>query len=177
MKNKLIVALFAFIFLGVAGQAQDQLKIGYTNVDYIMSQLPEAKSIQKELEDYQTQLTTQIQTKVQDFQKRAGEYQKNAETMTDVTRAAEERELQSQQTNIQKFQQEAEQSMQKKQAELLQPVYEKIGNAIKEVRKSAGYTHIFSSDVGGAAILLDARDEDNISDLVLKQLGVTPPAK
>ncbi len=76
MKNKLIVALFAFIFLGVAGQAQDQLKIGYTNVDYIMSQLPEAKSIQKELEDYQTQLTTQIQTKVQDFQKRAGEYQK-----------------------------------------------------------------------------------------------------
>ncbi|MDN5215746.1 OmpH family outer membrane protein [Fulvivirgaceae bacterium BMA12] len=176
MMKKLIIALFVFFMFNYTAQAQDQLKIGYTNVEYILSLLPEAKSIQKDLEDYQTQLRNQIQSKVEEFQKRASAYQQNGANMTDVARQAEERELQSMQTNITQFQQEAEQSMQKKQVELLKPAYEKIEKAIKDVRKEAGYTHVFSSDVGGAAILLDAREEDNISNLVLKKLGITPPA-
>ena len=177
MMKKLIVALFVFFMFNFSVQAQEQLKIGYTNVEYILGLLPEAKSIQKDLEDYQVQLRNQIQSKVEEFQKRASAYQQNGATMTEVARQAEERELQSMQTNITQFQQEAEQSMQKKQVELLRPAYEKIEKAIKEVRKEAGYTHVFSSDIGGAAILLDAREEDNISDLVLQKLGITPPAK
>jgi outer membrane protein len=46
------------------------------------------------------------------------------------------------------------------------------------VAKDNGYTHIFNSgqpDVG-LNILLYARDEDDISNLVLKELGITPPA-
>ncbi|MDN5201563.1 OmpH family outer membrane protein [Fulvivirgaceae bacterium BMA10] len=178
MKSKISIAFFfVFAFVGFANKAQSQLKIGYTNVEYILSQLPEAKQIQQELEDYQKQLTTQIQSKVQEFQQRAGNYQQNAASMTEVARNAEERELQSMQTNLQQFQQDAEASMQKKQLDLLQPAYDKIQKAIQDVRKENGFTHIFSSDVGGAAVLLDAREEDNISDLVLKKLGITPPPK
>ncbi len=173
MMKKLVIALFVLVVLNVSAKAQTQLKIGYTSVEYILSQLPEAKTIEQELKDYQTQLKTQIDGKVSEFQKRAAAYQQNGATMTDVARQAEERELTSMQQNLQQFQQDAEQSMQKKQLELLKPAYEKIETAIKAVRKEAGYTHIFSSDVGGAAILLDAREEDNISNLVLQKLGVT----
>lgn len=176
MKN-LFVAIVAMLLFSLNTQAQTDLKIGYTNVEYILSLMPEAKQIQQELQDYQTQLRSQIQVKVEEFQRRAGEYQQNAGSMSEVARQAEERELQSMQTNLQQFQQEAENSMQKKQIDLLQPAYAKIEKAIKEVRTEAGYTHIFSSDIGGSPILLDAREEDNISDLVLKKLGITPPAE
>ena len=176
--KKLFVAVVAlFLMLNLNANAQSTLKIGYTNVEYILSLMPEAKQIQQELTDYQSILRTQIQAKVEEFQKRAGTYQQNAASMSDIARQAEERELQSMQTNLQQFQQDAENSMQKKQVDLLQPAYAKIEKAIKEVRVEAGYTHIFSSDIGGAAILLDARPEDDISDLVLKKLGITPPAE
>ena len=41
------------------------------------------------------------------------------------------------------------------------------------------YTYVFNSDAGAgtAAILLHAPEDGNISDLVLKQMGITPPAK
>lgn len=176
MMKKLVIALFVLVMVAFTTKAQSQLKIGYTNVEYLLSQLPEAKTIEQELKDYQTQLKTQIDGKLAEFQKRAAAYQQNGAAMTDVARQAEERELTSMQQNLQQFQQDAEQSMQKKQIDMLRPAYEKIEVAIKAVRKEAGYTHIFSSDVGGASILLDAREEDNISNLVLKKLGVTPPA-
>jgi len=175
--KKNIIAVFAFLMIYASGNAQTALKIGYTNVEYILSLMPEAKQIQQDLSDYQSQLRNQIQAKVEDFQKRAGAYQQNAASMSDVARQAEERELQSMQTNLQQFQQDAESAMQKKQVDLLQPAYSKIEKAIKEVRVESGYTHIFSSDIGGAAILLDAREEDDISDLVLKKLGITPPSE
>jgi outer membrane protein len=55
-------------------------------------------------------------------------------------------------------------------------LYEKIQTAIDEVAKANGYTHIFNSQLDvGVSILLYAREEDDISDLVLKQLGITPP--
>jgi outer membrane protein len=68
-------------------------------------------------------------------------------------------------------------SLQRKSGELLEPVFEKIQNAIDAVAKANGYTHVFNSGQpeAGLNILLYARDEDNISDLVLKQLGITPP--
>jgi outer membrane protein len=62
---------------------------------------------------------------------------------------------------------------------LLAPVLEKIDKTVKDVAKEAGYTYVFNTDAGPGTtpILLVAPDADNISDLVFKKLGVTPPAK
>jgi outer membrane protein len=61
--------------------------------------------------------------------------------------------------------------------QLLQPAYDKIQKAIDDVAKENGYTHVFSSDQGGVFILLYAREEDNITNIVLKKLGIEPPAE
>ena len=44
MKSKLILAVMA-LFVCVAAQAQTGMKIGYADVDYILSQLPEASTV------------------------------------------------------------------------------------------------------------------------------------
>jgi outer membrane protein len=98
--------------------------------------------------------------------------------MIPEVRADKERELQGLQQSIQKFQQDAQVSLQRKSSELVSPVFKTIQDAIDKVAKDNGYTHIFNSgqpDVG-LNILLYARDEDDISNLVLKELGITPPA-
>lgn len=177
MKTKWIFIL-AFLVAAVSAQAQDGgLKIGYTNAEYILGNLPEAKQIEADLKDYEQQLSTQLESKSKDFQAKLAEYQRTAENMIPEVRADKEQELQGLQNSIQKFQQDAQVSLQRKQGELLQPALEKIQKAIEEVAKANEYSHIFNSGQPevGLNILLYARDEDNISDLVLKHLGIEPP--
>jgi len=172
------VFILAFLVAAVSAKAQDSgLKIGYTNAEYILSNMPEAKQIEADLKDYEQQLSTQLESKSKDFQTKLAEYQRTAENMIPEVRADKEQELQGLQQSIQKFQQDAQASLQKKQGELLQPAFDKIQKAIDEVAKTNGYTHVFNSGQPevGLNILLYARDEDNISDLVLKHLGIDPP--
>lgn len=154
--------------------AQDAtLKIGYTNVDYILSKLPEAKQIESDLKSHEEQLGTQLQSKMKEFEDKYKTFMETQESLTPVVRNDKQTELQTLQTNIQKFQQEAEKSLQQKQVELLRPAYDKIQSSIDKVAKENGYTHVFSNDAGGVPILLYATEQDDISDLVLANLGVT----
>ncbi len=171
-------------FLAVVGavtafgaNAQGSLKIGYTDVEYILSALPEAKQIESELTDYGQKLEAQLSSKMQDFQTKLTAYQNSAATMLPEIKADKESELQTMQQSIQKFQQDAEGMLQKKQVTLLQPVYDKIQKAIDEVRKENGFSFIFSARPSGLSVILSADEAYDISELVFTKLGVEPPAE
>ena len=176
MKKFFLMAVMGLFAAVTQLNAQEAIKIGYTDIDYILSALPEAKQIESELNDYGNQLQTQLQTKMTDFDAKMKDYQKNSQTWLPEIRADKEQELQQLQQSIQKFQQDAENSLQKKQVQLLQPVYKKIQDAIDEVRKENGYTFIFSVGLGNVSILLSADEQYDVSDLVFAKLGVQPPA-
>ncbi len=172
--HKLLLATAILSLTALVGVAQSSsLKIGYTNVDYILSKLPEAKQIESDLKTHEEQLGAQLQSKMKEFEEKYKVFMETQETMEPVIRNDKQTELQTLQTNIQKFQQEAEKSLQQKQVELLKPAYEKIQASIDQVAKENGYTHIFSNDAGGVPILLYATEQDDISNLVLAKLGVT----
>lgn len=149
-------------------------KIGYADVDYIFSQLPEAKQIDTELKSTQAQLKNQIDTKYADFQKKLADYQANLNTMLDAVRQNTERELQQMQQNIEKLQQDAQTTIQAKQTQLMDPVYKKVGKGIEEVAKENGFSFILNQQIGGLDVILYGDEKMDISDLVLKKLGVTP---
>jgi len=176
MKTKLLIVVVVLMAGAMRVSAQDALKIGYTNADYVLSLLPEAKQIDAELKAYEKQLQNQIQAKYNNLQEKMTDYQNNAQTWDDLIRSDKEQEIQSLQQSIQKFSQDAENSMSNKRNQLLKPVYEKIGKAIEDVAKENGYTHVFSAGSPGYDVLLYAREQDDISDLILKKLGITPPA-
>lgn len=170
-----MVALLAGVATQVDAQTASQ-KIGYTNVDYILSQMPETRVIETEIKTKEAQYQTLIQQKQKELQDKAANYQKNVATMSDVIRADMEKQLQGLQTNLQEFQQNAVQELQGKQQQLLAPVLEKIDKAIKEVAKENGYTFVLSTDISRelSPVLLYTTEEYNITDLVFKKMGVTP---
>ncbi|SMD35327.1 outer membrane protein [Reichenbachiella faecimaris] len=178
MKVKSIIFAIVLSAFGLTASAQGVvMKIGYTNVEYILSQMPEAKQVDSEFKAYETQLQNQLQSKGTELQTKLQEYQQGAATMTDLVRADKEAELQSLNQRFEAFQREAQTSLQKKQGELFAPLFEKIGNAVKAVRTENGYDMIFSTGVPGVDILLDADEKYDVSDLVFKKMGITPPAK
>lgn len=175
MKIKLfLAALVAVMFLGF--QSNAQVKIGYTNVDVILGQLPETKTVEAELKTRKDQYDASYKQKVTDFQTKLQAYEKGAATMSDVIKADKEKELQTAQASIEEFQKSAQDDLQKKQNQLLAPILQKIQTGIDAVAKEAAYTHVFNIDAGQGTtpILLYATEESNITNLVLKKLGVEP---
>lgn len=176
---KKLVLFFALALGIISAQAQTTtppatLKIGSADVDYIFSQMPEYKQIETELKSTETQLRNQIDSKVQEFQKKLADYQANLNTMLDAVRQNTERELTMLQENLQKLQQDAQTTIDNKRSQLMQPVFDKVGKAIEDVAKENCYTFILTEQVGGLDVVLYRDDKVNISDLVLKKLGVTP---
>lgn len=149
-------------------------KIGYADVAYIFSQLPEMKQIETELKSTQTQLKNQIDTKYQDFQKKLADYNANLNTMLDAVRQNTERELQQMQQNIEKLQVDAQTTIQTKEAQLMEPVQKKIGKGIEDVAKENGFTFILNQQINNIDVILYGDETLDVSDLVLKKLGVTP---
>jgi outer membrane protein len=175
MNKTVMRTLVLALALGlVSFVSQAQSKIGYADVDYIFSQMPEAKQIDTDLKSLQTQLKNQIETKASEFQKKLADYQANLNTMLDAVRANTERELQQLQQNLQKLQEDAQTTIQNKQTQLMKPVYEKVGKAIEDTAKENGFNMVLSQQIGGLDVVLYSDESSDISDLVLKKMGITP---
>jgi len=176
MNKRKLFAAVAFFFVSAVSFAQAPVKIGYTNVDYVLSQMPESKQIEADLKAYSSQLEAQLKSKYSEFETKGQAYQKGAATMTDLVKADKEKELMALRSSIEEFQKNADASLQKKQQSLMEPALDKLQKAIDDVAKENGYTYVFNSDAGFGTtpVLLHGPEDGNISDLVLKKMGVTP---
>jgi len=163
-------------FFAPAAHAQAPLKIGYTSVEYVLSQMPERKQIESDLKAYSTQLEAQMKSKQTAFQTKLDAYQKGGSAMTAVVKADTEKELQTMQQGLQEFSSTAQQSLQQKQQQLLSPALDKIQKNIDLVATESGYTYVLNSDAGSSPILLHGPKDGDISDLILKKMGITPTA-
>lgn len=176
MKQKFVLAFVTcFLMAGMTLQAQN-VKIGYADVDYILSQMPETKQVESELQSLNTQLQNQLQSKYQEYQQKLQAYQQQASTMVDAIRQEKETELAQLEQRIQKLQTDAQGTVQKKTSELMQPLYSKIGDSIEAVAKANGFTYIINGQVGGIDVVLYADEQYDVSDMVLKNMGITPSA-
>ena len=166
----LVGALFLF---GVSVQAQS-LKVGFTRIDYIVSQTPEAKEVTNQLSVQQTQAENELKRMQKEFQDKYAAYQSGGAQMSDVIRKDRETELQGLQTRIQGFSRSAEESLQTKYSQLMKPILTKVQQAIDAVAAENGYNYILSANANGPSQILYAAEELNVTDLVLKKLGITP---
>jgi outer membrane protein len=179
--KKIFFLLAAFTLLNISAYSQTAtkavapLKIGITSIDYLLSELPEAKRIEDNLKNYEEQLMNQMQSKIEEFQRKVQVYQQQVSTMSELVRADKEEELYNLQNSIKKFEQDAQLSMQQKQGELLAPILEKVEKAVEAVAKEHGYTHIFNFEQGGVQFVLFADESSEVSDLILNKLGVKTP--
>lgn len=192
MKKNLVMAFAAALIAGgVSVHAQAQapasaaapstvaagpVKLGYTNIDYILSQTPESKDIQNQLTIQRTQAENELKRLQKEFEDKLAAYEKGQAQMSDVIKADREKELQSLQSRTQEFNQSAQQQLQAKYQQLVNPVIQKIQKNIDAVAKENAFTYIFNLDAGAGTtpILLYAPEEGNVTDLVLKKMGITP---
>ncbi|MBZ0181122.1 MAG: OmpH family outer membrane protein [Melioribacteraceae bacterium] len=165
--KKLAIVLFALSFLSINAQ----LKIGYIDSDTIMEQLPEAQDAQKKIDAQIQEWQEELNKLEREWKSMYDDYERRKLSMSDQRRAEVERELVAAEDKISAFRQEkfgVEGELFKKQEEVMKPVQNKVFNAIQEVAEEEELDFVF--DRSGDIIFLYAKDEYDITNLVLEKL-------
>jgi len=167
--KKVIAVLSLIVMITGFASAQTGAKFGYIDSNEILAMMPETDSLQNELKAYADYLDEQMSTMAMEYQTKVTDYQENYNTMSDLIRQTKEKEITDLQARIQAFQQSADQDLGAKQAELFNPLIDKVKVAITEVARENGYNYIF--DVGTGALVF-YETGDNIITLVKTKLGI-----
>ncbi|GAB2563249.1 OmpH/Skp family outer membrane protein [Spirosoma aerophilum] len=172
-QTRITTCLAALILFCLNTHAQ-HLKVGFTRIDYIISQLPESKQVNDQLTIQQTQAENELKRLQKEFNDKYADYQSNGPKMTEPIRRDRETELQSLQTRVQEFSRTAQESLQNKYKQLMSPILSKVQQAIDSTAKQNGYHYILNMGTGGSSDILYASEENDITNLVLSRLSVVP---
>lgn len=176
MKNTIFSSVFAllvagFMFTSISATGQQQ-KYAYVDTQYILDNIPEFQDAQDELDEF----SSKWQQEIEDIYSLVGEmYQKyQAESVLlpeDVKRKREE-EIVNKEKEVKELQRTyfgSEGELYKKRQELIQPIQEKVYNAIESIAATNNYSFVF--DKAGGMTLLYGNPKYDISDDVLDEVG------
>jgi len=175
MQHWIILALLIFYTgTNVSAQRADSSGIAFADPEYMLSQMPEMKKITADLKALEEKFSQELKEKTEAFEKLYREHAATEATDTEALRKIKRRSLQGMQQRLEAYRDEAQMSLQQKEALWKKPVYERLGKAIAEVARENGYRFILTPAIGGFDVILYADHRADVSDLVLKKLGVAP---
>ncbi len=165
MKKITLLALLSFLTLTSIAQN----KFGYIDSQELLLLMPERKTAETEVQNFAKSLEAQLTSMTAEYQESVQEYQANEATYTDLVKQDKVSEITGLEERIQTFQQNAQQSLQKKEQELLEPILSKARKAIEDVATEGGFTYIFDKSQGS---ILYANESENVLSLVKKKLNL-----
>ena len=171
-----ILSLLSFLFvLWVAfpGTAAAQQKIGYIDSQYILDRLPEYQTVQQKLDQVEQQWRSEIQDARDRVEELRQEYQARELLYTDEEREQRKQEITEARREVESLRQRyfgPDGQLFSRQRELMRPIQERILAAVEEVATSEGYDYVL--DQSGDVLFMFARDQYDLSDTVLRELGV-----
>lgn len=167
MKTQIKLAVITLLLSVSSAFAQ---KYGHINSNDLLLAMPERKQAEATLQEYAKQLDNQIKTMSGEYEAKVQDYQKQEALMTEVIKADKVKEINDLEDRIKTFQSTAQESLQKKEQELMQPMIAKAKKAIEDVAKENGYKYVFDTSAG---FVLYSEPSDDILPLVKKKLGLT----
>jgi len=159
--------------LGTAAQAQ--AKIGFVNSQKLLPQAPGFSDAQQTIETEQEGVKAQEQRMSDSLQAMVAEYQKAQPTLTPQQRQTREAALRAKQQEYQQRATAMEARASQHQADLIQPIMDRIRGIIEQMRVEMGYAAIF--DAGSQSGVVVAMDTTlDITDKVIARVKEAGPA-
>jgi outer membrane protein len=156
---KQLKTLFIAIVMFFGAQvANAQTKVGHIDVSVLMTTMPAMKAAEAQLNKLREGYDTEYKKLVTEYQTKAAQYQKEAETAGDVLNQTRSQEMQDMGSRIQKYQDDASKSLQDKSVELQKPLMEKAQASIQKVARAKGIQYVLDSTVGSGVLLADGVD-------------------
>ena len=163
--------LFLFIVLMLPMVLFAQ-KYACVNTEYILSNIPDYGRAQTQLDKLSQGWQKELEAKFAEIDRLYKTFQQEAYLLPENLKHKREEELKAKETEAKELQSRyfgPGGDLDKKRAELMKPIQDRIYNAIERIAKEKSYAFIL--DKSGSATLLYVTPKYDISDQVLEMLG------
>lgn len=172
MKNLFFSTLFLLLAFPTFVNAQ---RFAFVDTDYILSQMPEYSSAQKQLDLLALEWQKEIENKMAGIGKMKSDYEAEKIFLVDEIKRQREADIALAEKGLRDFQQQkfgVNGDLFKKRQELVQPIQDRIFDAIQKVAKDNALDFIF--DKASGVTMLYSNPKYDLSDDVLEELGIVP---
>lgn len=159
----LLGAIGFITWLGSA-QAQDDLKIGFVNMQLLMANAPQTQAANKKLQEEFAPRQAELQSLQEDLQEKLETYNRDSSVMGEAERTQLERELQQGDRDLKRRQDELQEDLNFRQNELLEQLQSSVIGRVQAYLKDEGYDIVLTN----AVYVSDAID---ITDDVLQAIS------
>lgn len=165
--KRFLTAIFFLMPLMLGAQ-----KYACVNTEYILANIPDYASAQSKLDKQSAAWQKELEDKFQEIDKLYKTFQQEAYLLPDNLKRKREEELKAKEAEARELQNKyfgPGGDLDKKRAELMKPIQDRVYNAIERIAKEKSYAFIL--DKSGSATLLYVSAKYDISDQVLDMLG------
>lgn len=168
MKSIFKICLVAVMFLSAGMVNAQTLKFAHIDSQALIEAMPETKTAQASIEKEAKGLEDQMGALQQEYQTKLADLSDNEDSLTEIVYQSKVEDLQGLQQRIQNFNSSAQQRLQQKQGELMQPVFTKANEMIATVAKEQDVIYVFDSN----AVLYKSTASIDLLPLVKAKLGI-----
>lgn len=175
-RTKFLIAAIVGVFaLPALASAQDAtLKVAYVDSEAVIRQAPGYQEASEAFNQTAAGWRDTLQEKRQELERLFDEYKKQEVILSPEKKTEKQQEIQQLQMEAQQYFESKfgpEGQAAERQAELMQPIIERVNRVIEEVRRQEGYALIFDLTDGA---LIAGDPTLNITDEVVQRLSSQP---
>jgi len=171
-------ALLVVVGIGLVGwmaaePARAQQKIGYVDTEYVLNQMPEYTTVKQKLDKLEQQWRSEIQEKQKEARELEREFEARELLYTEEERKRKQNAIERARTEVEQLRQKyfgPDGELYSRQKSLMRPLQERVLKATERVATADGYDYVV--DKKGETLFLYAREEHDLSDRVLRELGI-----
>jgi outer membrane protein len=174
MKNLVSVLIFCLVIFSGCLTAQS-LKFGHIDFQQLIIAMPEREVATTSFEKVRADLESELQAMQKEYSEKDKEYTAliQAKDPIEAIIKAKLDEIQSLQVRITTFQQTAQESLQKAESKLMQPLIETAYKAINDAAKELGLIFVFEVNSPRASVLYHSEQSIDLTLPVKAKLGIT----
>lgn len=175
IKRIIGLAMLGLLLLPVVAVQAQGLKVGYTDHEVLILNMPEYQTVQRTLQQEYQGSQTELQTAYADYQAQVERYQKQQALLSEEKRQEREKELMTAQQNLQQRAAEKDEALSQREIELMSPLFEKVDTAIRAIAQEKGLDIVLRSQAGPSQPIILYVNEEKITDITLdvaRRLGL-----
>ena len=175
MRSSLRAACVALGLVTIAGgSAAAQQKIAYIRSSVLLEQAPGRTEAEAQFDKETGAYRDQIKRMSDSLNAMIADFEKSQASMTAAARDTRGKSIQAKEAEYQRRTRELEQKAQARQGELVQPILDRVKQAIEDLRIEGGYSFVFNADQGSSLVAMDKNLD--LTDRVLAKLRGGAPA-
>ena len=168
MKIKFLLTAVVILCVATLTNAQNPLKIGHVNIQELVQKHPMLDSLQTVIEKESKDMQEIYEEMIAEHEAAIEKFEAESATYSDFVKQTRQNEILEQSQKIQTYNQTAQQQLQNRNMELIQPIYKQISKEISNIARAQNFTYVLDVSAGNVAYI--SPESEDLTPLVLKAI-------